>query len=116
MLPSSGAQHATEEAMMKRLCRALILALVTVALVGNVAAAEMADSARYRKEATDSAMMGDIFFLRPLGLLATGLGAVTLVISLPFTIPTSTTGEATEKFVKAPFRFTFQRPFGQLPE
>jgi hypothetical protein len=116
MLPSSGAQHAMEEAMMKRLCRALILALVTVALVGNVAAAEMVDSARYRKEATDSAMMGDIFFLRPLGLLATGLGAVTLVISLPFTIPTSTTGEATEKFVKAPFRFTFQRPFGQLPE
>ena len=102
--------------MMKRLCRALILAVVTVALVGNVAAAEMVDSARYRKEATDSAMLGDIFFLRPLGLLATGLGAVTLVISLPFTIPTSTTGEATEKFVKAPFRFTFQRPFGQLPE
>lgn len=59
-------------------------------------------------------MIFDIAFMRPFGLLATVGGAVAFVISLPFSALGGNVGEAADKLVVAPAKFTFVRPLGQI--
>lgn len=56
----------------------------------------------------------DALVLRPLGLLATGIGAVVFVVSLPFTLPSGDVGEAACELVQEPFAYTFSRPLGDM--
>ncbi|MEZ5640288.1 MAG: hypothetical protein R3E92_24440 [Burkholderiaceae bacterium] len=60
------------------------------------------------------AMFFDGLIVRPLGLGATVLGAATWVVTLPFSALGGNVGEATEKLVADPARFTFTRPLGEL--
>lgn len=59
-------------------------------------------------------MMLDLLILRPLGLLATGVGSVALVVSLPFTLPSGSVGETACELVQEPFSYTFTRRLGDL--
>jgi hypothetical protein len=59
-------------------------------------------------------MMLDLLVLRPLGLLATGVGSVALVVSLPFTLPSGSVGETACELVREPFSYTFTRRLGDL--
>jgi hypothetical protein len=59
-------------------------------------------------------MMLDLLILRPLGLLATGVGSAAFVVSLPFTLPSGSTGAAACELVREPFAYTFARPLGDL--
>ena len=59
-------------------------------------------------------MVLDLLILRPLGLLTTALGSAAFVVSLPFTLPSGSTGAAACEMVKEPFAYTFTRPLGDL--
>ena len=51
---------------------------------------------------------------RPLGLVGTVIGAAAWVVTLPFTLPSSSTARAADALVTRPGRYTFLRPIGQM--
>lgn len=53
--------------------------------------------------------------VRILGLVAIGVGAITWVVTLPFSATGGNVEEAGSSLVGDPFRFTFQRPLGVFP-
>lgn len=61
-----------------------------------------------------SDMTADLLIVRPLGIVGTVIGAVAFVISLPFTLPTGSAGDAAHEMVGKPFEYTFNRPLGDF--
>jgi len=61
-----------------------------------------------------SDMAADLLIVRPLGIVGTVIGAGLFVVSLPFTLPTGSTGEAAREMVGEPFEYTFNRPLGDF--
>lgn len=59
-------------------------------------------------------MVIDLVVLRPLGLVATVVGTVGFVVSLPFTIPSGSVGETAHELVLRPAEYTFNRPLGDM--
>lgn len=59
-------------------------------------------------------MLVDAVVMRPLGLAATALGAVITVVTLPFTLPSASAGEAARSMIAAPAEYTFNRPLGDF--
>ena len=59
-------------------------------------------------------MAGDLVVLRPMGIVATAVGAVVYVISLPFSLAGGNEEEARQKLVIEPAKYTFTRPLGEL--
>lgn len=92
---------------------AVTLTLI-ILLHGPVAGVARADQTRQPTFEPAEAMVVDAVVLRPLGLAATVLGAGVFVISLPFTLPSGSVGDAAEELVAKPARYTFQRPLGQI--
>jgi len=66
------------------------------------------------KEISAEAMLGDFFFVRPVGVLASAVGTCVYIFSLPFTAMGGNVKEARQKLVTDPFEFTFKRPLGDL--
>lgn len=62
-----------------------------------------------------AAMFVDGLLVRPLGIVATALGSVTWLVTLPFSALGDNVGEAGQSLVKEPARFTFARPLGEFP-
>lgn len=59
-------------------------------------------------------MAADLVILRPMGIIATAVGSLVYVISLPFSIPGGNQDEAFQKLVADPANYTFQRPLGEM--
>src|SRR5215470_4581385 len=59
------------------------------------------------------AVIVDGLLLRPGGLVATVVGTVVFVVTLPFSIPTKSVDKAAQKLVVDPWKYTFVRPLGQ---
>ena len=95
--------------------RTVMFIVLTVFCLAAVGAPALADEWNEDSELTGPAMVGDFFFLRPLGLAATILGTTFAVISLPFTHPAGQEELAKQKLIIEPAKFTFKRPLGQLP-
>ncbi|MBW2056047.1 MAG: hypothetical protein JRH07_10755 [Deltaproteobacteria bacterium] len=53
----------------------------------------------------------DLLVMRPLGVIATLAGTGLFIVTLPFTVPTRSVDKSAQRFVVAPFRYTFSRPF-----
>ena len=58
------------------------------------------------------AMIFDLVLLRPLGLAGLVAGTACFIVSLPFSLLGGNTGEAAQKLVVAPAKYTFTRPLG----
>jgi len=65
------------------------------------------------KEDIGPAMVGDLIFARPIGLIATVAGTAVFVVSLPFTLLGGNAAEAANALVVEPAKFTFVRPLGK---
>ncbi|MBI5233839.1 MAG: hypothetical protein HY880_05745 [Deltaproteobacteria bacterium] len=65
-------------------------------------------------EPSGTEMAFDIVFLRSFGLVSMVVGTGLFIVSLPFTVPTSTVGLAGRKFISEPAEYTFVRPVGKL--
>jgi hypothetical protein len=59
-------------------------------------------------------IVGDVLWVRPIGLVQTAFGAMSFVISLPVTIPLKKMGEAKEFLITYPFYYYFKRPLGKM--
>lgn len=58
-------------------------------------------------------MIADFLVLRPLGIVATTVGSVVYVLSLPFSAAGGNQDEAYQKLVLDPASYTFSRPLGE---
>jgi len=98
--------------MQNRLIRKMFVAL---AITAALAAPPMAAADSYIDQRPGfGAMVVDGVLVRPLGLGATVLGAAAWVVTLPFSVLGGNAGEAAQKLVVEPARFTFTRPLGDL--
>ncbi len=62
------------------------------------------------------AMVADGLVVRPMGVIFLAVGIVATAVTLPFSLPSGSVGEMSEKLIAKPFAFTFSRPIGVLPE
>ncbi len=92
----------------KNLIIVLVLALVVVPFGSAALATEYFEA----EDPSGGAMLFDFAVVRPVGLIATALGSVAFVLSLPFSAMGDNVDTASEKLVKEPAAFTFTRPLG----
>jgi hypothetical protein len=92
---------------------AFTLALSNIMFSSNVAAFENWDNI-VNEEPTAGTMLADAFMVRPFMLVSTVVGAVTYVVTLPFSLLGGNAGEAGKSLVVEPARYTFVRPLGEL--
>jgi len=76
--------------------------------------AEDTSTARDGSDVSAEAILVDGFILRPAGVLATMVGSLAFVVTLPFSIPTRSVEKAAQKLVVEPAKYTFVRPMGQI--
>lgn len=90
----------------KKLAQSILL-VVAIAFVPNLSMA-----AQVEEKPGALTMVADLFVARPLGVLLVGLGTVTYVVSLPFSLAGGNALEAGETLVVGPARETFVRCLG----
>ncbi len=61
-------------------------------------------------------MVMDAVVMRPLGLVATLVGAVLTVVALPFTIPSGSVESSARELIIKPAEYTFTRPLGDFSD
>jgi hypothetical protein len=99
--------------MKKRLLPMVILS-VSFLIFSHLASAALAEEHYQSLGDKGGQMAFDLVILRPMGIIATALGSITYVISLPFSIPGGNQDEAYQKLVNDPASYTFQRPLGDM--
>ncbi len=92
------------------------LALVMIATLMFIPFVSAASAEEYfeAEDPTGGEMLFDFALVRPVGIIATAVGSVFFVLSLPFSALGDNVGTAGEKLVKEPARFTFKRPLGEF--
>ena len=91
---------------------ALTLAMLLFSATSLVHA--MDDTAQGGSDVSAETILVDGVILRPMGVLATIVGSVAFVVTLPFSIPTRSVDKAAQKLVVDPAKYTFVRPMGQI--
>ena len=94
-------------------------ALIGAAIALSASASAQAGSLyenRYQEEPHGGKMLADVFLVRPVTFVASAVGAVGWVVSLPFSAIGGNVGETGEVLVKEPLRYTFVRPVGYMEE
>ena len=93
----------------------LMGAAITLSAAAPVLAGSLYES-RYDQEPDGAEMLADVVLVRPATFIASAVGAVGWVISLPFTALGGNVEEAGEVLVKEPMRYTILRPVGYMEE
>lgn len=88
----------------------VIAALIAVPFATSALAQEYFEA----KEPGGGAMMYDVLVLRPVGAVATAVGSLFWLVGLPFSASGDNVDTATEKLVKDPAKYTFDRPLGEF--
>ena len=103
-------RECAEEDSMSGRKNVVIAALIAVPFATSALAQEYFET----KEPSGGAMMYDLIVLRPVGAVATVIGSVVWLVSLPFSAAGDNSEVATTKLVKEPAKFTFKRPLGEF--
>lgn len=77
-----------------------------------VASPVSAEQTQRRTPPSAETMVYDAFFMRPLSLLGTAVGAGVFLVTLPVSVVGGNVDEAAESLVAAPARNTFRRCLG----
>jgi hypothetical protein len=89
---------------------AFMLALGSLSVATSASAGE---TYGFDQRPSGGDMLLDMVFMRPLMLVGTAVGAVSFVVTLPFSALGGNVGEAGETLVMEPARYTFVRPLGE---
>ena len=89
---------------------AFMLALGSLSIATSASAGETYD---FDHKPGGGDMLLDMVFMRPLMLVGTAAGAVSFVVTLPFSALGGNVGEAAETLVVEPAQYTFVRPLGE---
>ena len=90
---------------------AFMLALGSLSMATSASAGE---TYNFNDSPSGGDMLLDMVLLRPLMLVGTAVGAVSFVVTLPFSALGGNVGEAGETLVMEPARYTFIRPLGDI--
>lgn len=88
---------------------AFTLGLAVLSETGAVSAKSL-----YSEEPTRGEMFADAVVVRPMTLVASAVGLVAWVVTLPFSIPSGDAGKIGKEWVAGPLKYTFYRPVGNL--
>ena len=91
-------------------------AMAMVLVLGVSASAVSFASDIYNEEPTAGEMLADATVVRPLTLIASAVGAVAWVVTLPFTLPSGNADEFGKAIVVDPLEYTFLRPVGDMSD
>ena len=94
--------------------KTLVILMVVVFVTTVFASSSFAQATIQEEEISTENMVADALIVRPLGIVATILGAGLFLISLPFSALGKNVSEAGQKLVVAPAKFTFTRPLGEF--
>lgn len=99
---------------MKIFTLAVAIALLISTVPSSTLASQAADMSKGPEGNIDgAAALLDLAIVRPISLAASLVGIGTFIISLPFTIPSSSVASAGRSLVKVPLAYTFTRPLGE---
>lgn len=91
-----------------------IIMMVAALVCATTGIPAFAQEEEQDKQVESGMMAADALVVRPLGIIATVIGGVVFVVSLPFSALGGNTGPAYENLVAEPARFTFNRPLGDF--
>jgi len=91
-----------------------LIVVPALAFAAAIPSARAFDQEQIGREPTAWEVAVDGVVGRPLGLVSSALGAVTWVVTLPFSLPSHSSDLAAKKLIKEPLQYTFRRPLGQL--
>jgi len=94
--------------------KSLVLVMVASLLLIPFGSAALAQEYFETEPPSGGAMMFDLCVVRPVGILATAIGAVFFVVSSPFSALGDNIDVAGQKLVKEPAAYTFKRPLGEF--
>ncbi|MBW1917299.1 MAG: hypothetical protein JRI57_04650 [Deltaproteobacteria bacterium] len=90
------------------------LLMVGILILGLALGSSIATAQNYsQSKPSPEVMFLDGLVGRPIGIAATAVGFATLVATLPFTLPSGSTGQAARGLVREPAAWTIGRPLGQ---
>ena len=89
---------------------AFMLAFGSLSMATSASASE---TYSFNDKPSGGDMLLDMVLMRPLMLVGTAVGAVSFVVTLPFSALGGNVGEAAETLVMEPARYTFVRPLGE---
>ena len=92
----------------------IVFGVIAALICFPFASSALAEQYFESKEPGGGAMIYDLVALRTTGVVATAVGAVFWVVTLPFSALGGNVDTATEKLVKDPAKFTFTRPLGEF--
>ncbi len=101
--------------MKKFVVTGLVLIFLTGFVIPPVYCEESTQGTITRKTApSGEAMIADLIFVRPIGIVSCAIGVAALIISIPFVALSKTTySEVVDAFLTKPGEFTFVRPLGE---
>ncbi len=94
--------------------RWIIVLMIATLIIVPFGSSALAQEFFEAKEPEGGEMIYDFVVLRPVGIIATAVGSIFFVVSLPFSALGDNVDAAKEKLVKDPYKFTFERPLGQF--
>jgi hypothetical protein len=106
-----------EDKIMFRITRkSLAIFVILVLLTAPLASTAMAEEYFESEDPSGGMMIFDFVVVRPIGIMATAVGSVFYVVSLPFSLLGQNPGQAGVALVKEPAAYTFTRPLGEFAE
>ena len=94
--------------------KSLVILMIAVLLIVPFASTALAEEYFEKEDPSGGAMIYDFCLVRPVGIVATAVGGVFYIISLPFSALGDNAGEAAQALVKDPAAYTFKRPLGDF--
>ncbi len=94
---------------MKRMITLFIFFFLVFSFCGPVLASD-----HFSRDLSTPEVVGDIVWVRPLGIMQIALGATAFVISLPVTIPLKETDQAKEFLITYPYYYFLKRPLREM--
>jgi hypothetical protein len=94
--------------------KSLVIFLMATLLIAPLASTALAEEFFERQDPGGGMMIFDFVVIRPIGIVATAVGSVFYVISLPFSALGDNTDQAAQALVKDPAAYTFSRPLGDF--
>ena len=100
--------------MMKIAKKSLVLFAIACLLMIPFGSTAIAQEYFETEDPGGGAMIFDLCVVRPVGIVATAVGGVGYVLSLPFSLLGGNADVAGQKLVKEPAAYTFTRPLGEF--
>jgi hypothetical protein len=96
--------------------KSLVIFMISMLLIAPLASTALAEEFFERQDPSGGMMIFDFVIIRPIGIVATAVGSIFWVISLPFSLLGGNSVEAGKALMKEPADYTFKRPLGEFPQ